>query len=82
MSETDVAPRRGVPVWAQVIVWVGLIALLAVVALGLRRAQQGTVQPGETIPDFTLTLFEGYEYEGRSEVKFSEIRGKVVVGHG
>ncbi|MCS6993623.1 MAG: TlpA family protein disulfide reductase [Anaerolineales bacterium] len=71
--------RRGVPLWIQVIVWIGLLGLLVVVALGLRRAQQGTVQPGETIPDFTLSLFSGYEYEGRSEIRFSEFRGKVVV---
>ncbi len=89
MSGTDVAPRgeagpaqalrRGVPVWAQVVVWAGLITLLAIVALGLRRTQQGTVQPGDSIPDFALTLFSGYEYEGSSEVKFSDFRGKVVV---
>jgi cytochrome c biogenesis protein CcmG/thiol:disulfide interchange protein DsbE len=67
------------PVWIQVLVWVGLLALLGLVAFGLRRAQQGTVQPGDTIPDFTLTLFDGYQYAGKSEVKFSELRGKVVV---
>jgi cytochrome c biogenesis protein CcmG/thiol:disulfide interchange protein DsbE len=37
------------------------------------------VQPGDEIPDFTLPLFSGYEYEGRSEVSLSEFRGKVVV---
>ncbi len=85
MSETNSVPvaskpaRSGVPLWAQVIVWVGLIGLLAVVALGLRRAQQGTIQPGDAVPDFALTLFSGYEYEGRGEVKFSDFRGKVVV---
>jgi cytochrome c biogenesis protein CcmG/thiol:disulfide interchange protein DsbE len=78
MSETK-APRRGVPVWAQIIVWVGLIGLLAVVALGLRRAQQGTVQVGDTIPDFTLQFFDGYTHAGKTEVKLSDLRGKVVV---
>jgi cytochrome c biogenesis protein CcmG, thiol:disulfide interchange protein DsbE len=80
MIETpQAAPKRGVPLWAQIIVWVGLVALLVVVALGLRRAQQGTVQPGEVIPNFTLTLFDGYEYQGKGEVNFAELRGKVVV---
>lgn len=79
MSETNVAPRRGVPVWVQLIIWVILLGLLALVAFGLRRAQQGTVQPGDTIPDFTLTLFDNYKYAGKGEVKFSELRGKVVV---
>lgn len=79
MSEANEAPRRGVPVWVQMIVWVALIALLAIVALGLRRSQQGTVQPGDTIPDFALTLFKGYDYESRTEIKLSDLRGKVVV---
>jgi cytochrome c biogenesis protein CcmG/thiol:disulfide interchange protein DsbE len=79
MSEVNEPPRRGVPVWVQVVVWVALIALLAIVALGLRRSQQGTVQPGDTIPDFALTLFEGYEHDGRTEISLSDFRGKVVV---
>lgn len=74
------APRRaGMPTWAQILIWVGLLGLLAVLALQLERAQKGTVQPGERIRDFTLPLFSGYEYEGRSEVSLSEFSGKVVV---
>jgi len=80
MTETPgPAPRRGVPLWAQIVIWVLLVGLLLLVFLGLRRAQQGTVQPGDKIPDFTLSLFSGYEYQGKSEVKLSELRGKVVV---
>jgi cytochrome c biogenesis protein CcmG/thiol:disulfide interchange protein DsbE len=72
-------PRRGVPIWAQIIVWVFLVALLVIVAMGLRRAQQGTVQPGQKIDNFTLTLFSGYEYEGKTQVHMEELRGKIVV---
>jgi cytochrome c biogenesis protein CcmG/thiol:disulfide interchange protein DsbE len=71
--------KRGVPVWAQIIVWGGLVGLLMLVGVTLNKRQQGTVQPGDEIPDFTLPLFSGYEYEGRSEVKLSDFRGKVVV---
>ncbi len=71
--------RRSVPIWVQIIVWVFLLGLLAVVAMGLRRAQQGTVQPGEEIENFTLTLYSGYEYGGKTEIKISDLRGKVVV---
>ena len=71
--------KKHVPVWAQAIVWVGVIALFGVVALGLRRTQQGTVQVGETAPDFTLTTFPGYDYEGVSQVKLSDLKGKIVV---
>jgi cytochrome c biogenesis protein CcmG/thiol:disulfide interchange protein DsbE len=30
-------------------------------------------------PDFTLTAFPGYEYEGASQVKLSDLKGKIVV---
>ncbi|GAB4452937.1 MAG: hypothetical protein OHK0041_16520 [Anaerolineales bacterium] len=71
--------RKGVPLWVQVIIWVFLAGLLIIVALGLNRAQQGTIQPGQVVDDFTLPLFSGYEYQGASEVKLSDLRGKVVV---
>ena len=80
MTETSTAaPRRGVPIWAQIIIWVFLVGLLAIVAVGLKRAQEGTVQPGVKIEDFTFNLFQGYEYNGQNQVKLSSLRGKVVV---
>lgn len=71
-------PKRGVPLWAQIVVWLFIIALLLLVGITLSKRQEGTVQPGERIPDFTLPLFSGYEYENRSEVKLSDLQGKVV----
>ncbi|NTW12825.1 MAG: TlpA family protein disulfide reductase [Anaerolineales bacterium] len=79
-ESTNNAPvRKGVPLWAQVIIWVFLAGLLVIVAMGLNRAQQGTIQPGQVVDDFTLPLFSGYEYEGKSEVQLDDFRGKVVV---
>src|SRR6266498_3076703 len=80
MTESTIpAPRRGVPIWAQIIIWVFLVSLLAIVALGVNRAQQGTVQPGKTNDNFTLSLYSGYELDGKSEVNLKDLRGKVVV---
>lgn len=80
MTESSVAaPRRGVPIWAQIIIWVFLVGLLAIVALGLKRAQQGTVQPGQVIKNFTLPLYSGYDMGGKSEIQLQDLRGKVVV---
>jgi len=80
MTETtEIAPRRGVPLWAQIIIWVALIGLLAMVGVTLSKRQQGNVQPGAAIPSFTLPLFKGYEYQGKTEVNLSEFSGKVVV---
>lgn len=77
--ETETPVRRGVPLWMQIIIWIGLLGLLVMVGVTLNKRQQGTVQPGDVIPDFTLPLFSGYEYAGRSEIKLSELRGRVVV---
>ena len=73
------APRRSVPLWAQILVWVGLLGLLAILGVGLLRTQQGTIQVGQLVDDFHLTLFEGYDFNGQGSVRLSELRGKVVV---
>jgi cytochrome c biogenesis protein CcmG/thiol:disulfide interchange protein DsbE len=78
-TTTDITEKRGVPLWVQIIIWISLVGLLVLVGLTLNKRQQGTVQPGEKIPDFTLPLFSGYEYEDRSEVQLSDFQGKVVV---
>ena len=82
MSETNPiqeAPRRGVPVWVQLIVWAGLIGLLVLLAFGLKVAQPGSVRMGDTPPNFTLSFFSGYGYQAEPAVALADLRGKVVV---
>lgn len=78
MTESITSAKRRVPLWARILIWGLLIGLLVLLGIGLRRAQQGTVQPGERIPDFSLALFSGYEYNGQADIKLSDMRGKVV----
>lgn len=78
ITEGATKSRRGVPLWVQILIWVFLVGLLVLMGLGVVRAQQGTVQPGYEIPDFSLPLFSGYEYNGQSEIKMSDLRGKVL----
>jgi cytochrome c biogenesis protein CcmG, thiol:disulfide interchange protein DsbE len=78
MTETT-TPNRGVPLWAQVTIWVFLAGLLLLVGFGLNHASNPMAQIGEPVPDFDLVFFECYEYEGRSEMKLSDLRGKIVV---
>lgn len=73
------ASRRGVPLWAQVVIWAVLVGLLVLVAIALKRSQQGTVQPGDKLPAFGMTLFSGYELDGKAQVNFSDLHGKVVM---
>jgi len=59
--------------WGWLVVWAGLIALLVLVAIGLRRTQEGPITIGSNVPDFALTTFDG------DVITLYELRGKVVV---
>lgn len=67
------AKARARPHWGRILVWVGVLGLLAILALGLRRAQQGPITVGDTVPNFTLTTFDG------KTINLTDLKGKVVV---
>lgn len=71
--------KRGVPLWVQIIIWMVLVGLLILVAVTLKRSQQGTAQPGDKMQDFAMTMFTGYELNSRTEVRLSDLHGKVVM---
>ena len=79
MTESTEAVRHGVPRWVQIIVWVFLIGLLALVGMGLRRAQTPMAEVGKAIPELNFQFFEGYEFDGNTSVRLSDLRGKVVM---
>ena len=53
--------------------WIGILALLTLVAFGLVRSQKGPVSAGEVAPTFTLNTFAGEQFHT------SNLKGKVVV---
>ena len=73
------AVRRGAPLWAQILVWIGFAAILIFLVLGLFRAQHPILSVGSKVSDFTLKLFDGYSYENAGQVRLADLRGKVVV---
>jgi cytochrome c biogenesis protein CcmG, thiol:disulfide interchange protein DsbE len=73
------SPHRGIPLWAQILIWVGLLALLVLLGLGLFRAQHPIMSIGSQVPDFSLKLFDGYPYQSSAQVNLIALRGKVVV---
>jgi cytochrome c biogenesis protein CcmG, thiol:disulfide interchange protein DsbE len=73
------APKRGVRLSTQIIIWVALMALLVMVGLGLKKAQNPIISIGSDVPDFPLSMFEGYSYQGATEINFADLQGKVVV---
>ena len=81
MTETNTpnAPKRGVPLWAQITVWLVLAGLLALVGFGLKRSSNPMAEVGQTVPDFDLVFYEGYEHNGTAKMKLSDLRGKVVM---
>ncbi len=78
-SKPTSAPKRGVRLSTQIIIWVALMALLVLVGLSLKKAQNPIITIGSEVPDFPLTMFEGYSYQGASEVHLADLQGKVVV---
>jgi cytochrome c biogenesis protein CcmG/thiol:disulfide interchange protein DsbE len=67
-SQTQTNPR-----WGRILAWGSLFLLLAIVGLGLIRAQEGPIQVGKKAPNFVLTTFDG------EEVRTQELSGKVIV---
>jgi len=83
MSQKSIASsteaRKGAPLWVQILVWVGLSALLILLGVGLLRAQHPIITIGSKVPDFKLALFDDYQYKNAGQVSLSDLRGKVVV---
>ena len=71
--------RRAVPLWVQIIIWGVFAGLLVIVAITLNRSQQGTVQPGDKLNNFTMTMFTGYELNSQTQASLSSLNGKVVM---
>lgn len=73
VTQTSAQENRPRPRWGRMVVWGGLILLLAVVGLGLVRAQKGPVGQGQVVPEFTLSTFDG------KSISLSSLKGSVVV---
>lgn len=71
--------RPGAPLWVQILIWIGLLVLLIFLGIGLFRAQHSIISLDSSVPDFTLKLFDDYQYQGENQVGLSDLRGKVVV---
>jgi len=72
-SPTEKPQPKVLPRWGRFLAWVGLFALLVIVAMVLLRNQQGPVAVGQKPPAFTLTTFDGQQFGPK------EMAGKVVL---
>ena len=65
--------QKTLPRWGHILAWVGLFALLVIIAMVLLRNQQGPVAVGQKPPAFTLTTFDG------EQIDPEDMAGKVVL---
>ncbi|MDJ0752429.1 MAG: TlpA disulfide reductase family protein [Ardenticatenaceae bacterium] len=75
-QEAQRVGRRPVWVWLIILVLLGIVALLG---WGLVQNSAGRPEVGDPLPDFELTLYDGYGYEGRQTIDEADLSGKVVV---
>lgn len=72
-QETQIDTRRNLPRWVVLLTFGALLAFLAVIGVGLQRAQAEPIGIGQVVPDFSLTTFDGQQHT------LSDFKGKVVV---
>lgn len=77
--EAGVAEKKpGLP-WTKALVWLGVAALLGVLAWGLLKAGETRPDAGAAAPAFTVQFFDGYEWRERDATSLADFRGNVVV---
>ncbi|HWQ83817.1 MAG TPA: TlpA disulfide reductase family protein [Anaerolineales bacterium] len=72
-STPEVGSARPRLRWGRILVWTGLLGLLALMAMGLLNTQRGPVLIGQNAPQFVLSTFDG------REINTQDLAGKVVV---
>ena len=72
-ANTEESQPRSRIRWGHLVAWGGLLVLLVVLALGLKRTQEGPVSVGKPAPKFTFATFENQPYN------LVDLKGKVVV---
>lgn len=65
--------------WSTVLVWGGIVALLALLGWGLLNANEGRPASGASAPDFEMQFFDGYGWQDLESASLDEMRGQVVV---
>ncbi len=64
---------RQLPTWIILLVVALVVAFLLLIGLSLKNTMQGSVTPGDLVPAFSLTSFDGKVYNS------TDFKGKVVV---
>ena len=62
-----------------VLLWLGIVALLAMLGWGLMNTTAARPEVGQTAPDFDVAFFDGFGWNGRTTASLQDMRGQVVV---
>ena len=71
--ETTPAGLKRTRPWGTIVLLLGVAAVIVVFGIQLARQNRGPLQPGDTMPDFTLQTFDG------STVATEQLRGRILV---
>ena len=75
----EAAPKKKKMGIGGILMWVGVIGLLGLLGWGLLNSTAPRPEVGQPAPDYDMEFFNGYEWEGKSTAKLSDMEGKVVV---
>lgn len=77
---TEPATKKTTSLWTRVVVWGIVIAILGFLGWGLLRRGESRPEVGDTAPNFTLRLFDGYYGEfDDGRMTLVDLQGRVVV---
>lgn len=62
-----------------ILMWAGIISLLALLGWGLMRTNATRPEAGQPAPDLQVEFFNGYEWENKPAADLQDLAGKVVV---
>ncbi|HSM55768.1 MAG TPA: TlpA disulfide reductase family protein [Candidatus Sulfomarinibacteraceae bacterium] len=78
-ASTDVDAARPSIRWGRILIWVGIVALLALLGWGLLQANATRPEAGAGAPDFEMQYFQGYEWRDMPAASLDDMKGNVVV---
>ncbi len=65
--------------WTKLLIWVGVAALLGLLAMGLLKSVESRPDAGAPAPTFTVRFMDGYGWQEREVASLADFRGNVVV---
>lgn len=75
LTEVEIATptNRRLPVWVIILAFILLAGFMALIGWGLSRSMRGAILEGSSVPDFTMTTFDGQSFNSANH------DGKVIV---